>query len=361
MNGVEGQTINATQGERFLDPITHTLSGAVAARALAPRSPGPTQFSHRERVLLGGLAALFPDIDGLIALFADPLVYLSLHRGITHSLVMLPVWATLLGWLAARFWPRGRGQRDWRDAALIIAIGIGIHILGDLITDWGTQLFAPLSSTPLAFPVTFILNPWISLLLLIGTCFAWRSTSRRGARVCLSLVTALVLIQSALYLHAREHAQANAEAMGLSANRVHGQPGPLSPLQWRLIIETETGYWEAYLGFFSRSTQRTFAHNNTIVRHWSLYRPPDALQWHRIDRFGATEQHAFARTAWQRPELRRYRDFTVLPYLWGISELEAGRCAIFADLRLRIEGGSPPPYRYGMCQGADGDWARIQL
>lgn len=344
-----------------MDPITHALSGAVAAHAFAPRRPGPRQFTHRERVLLGGLAGLFPDIDWFINLFADQLVYLNLHRGVTHSLVMLPVWALGLGWLTARFWPRRRGERAWQDAALIVAIGIGIHILGDLITDFGTQLFAPLSSAPLAFPATFILNPWISLLLVAGTYLAWRSTSRRGARVCLSLVTALVLAQGALYLHARDQVLRSAEDMGYVANRVHAKPAPLSPLHWRLIIETDTGYEEAYLGFWRRPGSLAPPHSNAVVRHWSMFRPPGALQWRSYERFGDAEQQAFARAAWQQPEFEQYREFAQLPYLWGIRELEAGQCAVFADLRLRTEGAGAPPFRYGMCQDADGDWTRIQL
>jgi membrane-bound metal-dependent hydrolase YbcI (DUF457 family) len=54
-------------------------------------------LSTRERLLLGGAAAAFPDID-FIGFLVDPLRFLAhWHQGPTHSLILLPLWAALLG------------------------------------------------------------------------------------------------------------------------------------------------------------------------------------------------------------------------------------------------------------------------
>jgi inner membrane protein len=71
-----------------MDPFTHAISGAVANRAQGPVQPAQARFSLAERSWLGGALALFPDIDYVLVLLADPLTYLNLHRGITHSVIM---------------------------------------------------------------------------------------------------------------------------------------------------------------------------------------------------------------------------------------------------------------------------------
>jgi len=129
-----------------MDTLTHAISGAVAGRALPDRrgAPGP---GLRERTWAGFVAAAFPDID-IVLRFLDPLVYLNLHRGVTHSLLLLPVWAWLLALVFARVAPWfGGGRYGWRAWYLVSAVALLIHIIGDLITSYGTQLLAPCPAT----------------------------------------------------------------------------------------------------------------------------------------------------------------------------------------------------------------------
>jgi inner membrane protein len=78
-----------------MDTLTHALSGALLARATAPATPKPSTLTLGERTVVGFLAASFPDIDWII-LPLSPLMFLNVHRGVTHSLLMLPVWAVIL-------------------------------------------------------------------------------------------------------------------------------------------------------------------------------------------------------------------------------------------------------------------------
>ena len=84
--------------------MTHALSGALIARVAAPTSDKVVKT--RDCVLLGTLAAAFPDSDVVLSALS-PLAYLYHHRGVTHSFVMLPLWALLLAWL----WSRLRRNR----------------------------------------------------------------------------------------------------------------------------------------------------------------------------------------------------------------------------------------------------------
>ena len=95
-----------------MDPLTHALAGAALARASAPAQAREDRLSVRARVVAGTVAAVFPDVDGLLT-YVSPMAYLDQHRGLTHSVLLLPLWAFLLSWLFARIARDGRGWRPW--------------------------------------------------------------------------------------------------------------------------------------------------------------------------------------------------------------------------------------------------------
>ncbi|MEK6550290.1 MAG: metal-dependent hydrolase [Pseudomonadota bacterium] len=74
-----------------MDTLTHALSGALAARAAEPGEAGGKLLPRRARLWLGFWAAAFPDSDFIVR-FLDPFIYITTHRGVTHSVVMLPLW-----------------------------------------------------------------------------------------------------------------------------------------------------------------------------------------------------------------------------------------------------------------------------
>ena len=88
-----------------MDTLTHSLIGALSIRAGLPHTSVDTQPSRRQLVMMGAIAAIFPDID-YASMPVDTLSFIAdWHRGPTHSFVMVPLWALLLGWLAARIGP----------------------------------------------------------------------------------------------------------------------------------------------------------------------------------------------------------------------------------------------------------------
>jgi inner membrane protein len=125
-----------------MDTLTHALSGALLARATAVQ-PAPHALPLDRRVVVGFFAAAIPDLD-IVVSWISPLAYLYHHRGLTHSLLMLPLWALALARLCALLWRR---DRSWRAYFGVIALGLGSHIAGDWITSFGTMVLAPFSDT----------------------------------------------------------------------------------------------------------------------------------------------------------------------------------------------------------------------
>jgi membrane-bound metal-dependent hydrolase YbcI (DUF457 family) len=97
--------------------------------------------------------------------FIDPLTYLALHRGITHSIVLLPMWAVGLAFF---FMLIARRRYSLQPFAGVCALGIAVHIISDVITSFDTMLFAPFSIWRAQLPTTFIIDPYFTSILVAG-------------------------------------------------------------------------------------------------------------------------------------------------------------------------------------------------
>jgi len=174
-----------------MDTITHGIVGALIGKAFFSSDPGPAAPSWREppsnpgrvAVISATLGAIFPDID----VFAGPLAHNSLalitwHRNITHSLVVLPLWAIVLAlltrWLAARIrWPAP-------STSILIGIyaaGLASHIFLDLLTSFGTMVWSPLNYSRPAWDWVFIIDLTLTSLALAPQLAAWAFRRPDGA------------------------------------------------------------------------------------------------------------------------------------------------------------------------------------
>lgn len=332
-----------------MDTLTHALSGALAARATAPGTGAA--LTVRQRVVLGFAAAVFPDTDVMFRLL-DTLTYLNLHRGVTHSLVMLPLWAALLGWLVGRWrgWP-------WRECAMVSALGIGIHIAGDVINAYGTKVLAPLSDRRLSWPVTFIIDPWFTGIIaaaLAGAWF-WRARGRRVARAGLLVLAGYVGAQGILHHQAVSLARAEAARQGWQARALHALPQPLSPFNWKLVVDEGERYRLANVNLVRRRPKPVPPGAGFLVRLDAGYRPPRALRWETRARYGDGDTAPRVRALWSASALAPFRRFAMFPALDGIHRTGGGECVWFVDLRFVIDG-RRPPFRFGLCRDPGGPW-----
>src|SRR4249920_939268 len=129
----------------FMDTITHGIAGALIGKALfRGEDLVASKPMNRARIITWSLmlGAIFPDSDMLREwLSSNPLLILTWHRSVTHSLVCLPIFSLLLAALM-RWIARWRKWDAPSFAALvgIYAIGILSHILLDLVTSFGTMI-----------------------------------------------------------------------------------------------------------------------------------------------------------------------------------------------------------------------------
>jgi inner membrane protein len=338
-----------------VDTLTHALSGALVARASA-RPDAPPRSVPR-RVAAGFLAAAFPDLDFVIA-FLGPVQYLLNHRGVTHSLLMLPLWALAVSWLLAKLL---REPGGWRAFYGISALAIGAHIAGDVITSFGTMILAPVSDWRTGIGTTFIIDLWFSGIILAGLAgsLAWRRTRVPALAASVALV-GYVGLQGVLKWQAIEFGERYAAAQGLAGATVSAQARPVSPFNWTVFVADDLRYRTAHINLV-RSAPRVAAPDaGLIARLDAAYLPLDAARWEMRSRYGDTpEVRALAREAWESPGLAFFRWFAEAPAFDGVTE--GSTCVWFVDLRFLTLGRETLPFRYGACRDAPGGaWRAYQ-
>ena len=150
-----------------MDSLSQIVLGGALAAAIAPSG-------HRRAALLAGAAlGTLPDLDGLpLALLSDdPVVRMTWHRSVSHSLFVLP----LVAW-AIWAWFRRRGGRVaespvrwfWAIQAALVT-----HPVLDAFTVYGTQLWWPIPVPPTMWASVFIIDPLYTVWLLLACAVAW--------------------------------------------------------------------------------------------------------------------------------------------------------------------------------------------
>lgn len=337
-----------------MDTLTHALSGALVARATAGMAPAAGMLPLRQRMTVAFVAGAFPDCDFALRLI-DTLTYLNLHRGITHSLVMLPLWTLALSWLFSRLF---RGGRPWRVYCEPVALGMLAHIAGDVITAYGTMILMPLSERQLQFALAYIIDPWFTGIIAAGlACSVFSSRGRAVAAAFLALLATYVGLQAFLQQQAVNAGRAHAGARGWAQASVAVLPQPFSPFNWKIIVAHGDGYEEANVNLIRRRAREDPGPAAWLLQRMAAgYHPPGEALWQKHWRFGeSAAESELAREAWNSPALVKFRRFAAFPALDGIDLGPQETCVWFADLRFTLPG-APTSFRYGACRHGAGPW-----
>ena len=332
-----------------MDTLTHALSGALLARATAGIEK-PALPTGR-RVAIGALVAAFPDLD-VVTSWISPLSYLYNHRGVTHSLVMLPLWTILLAWIFALIWRKGPG---WKTYAPVVALSLAAHIAGDWITTFGTMIFAPLSDYRHGIGTTFIIDLWFSGIIITGLLLSllWRR-SRVPAVAGLAVLVGYVVLQSLLLQRAVDFGESYARAEGIAQARVTAMPRPVSPFNWMVVIEDDKSYRYSQINLIRKTVLQAGDDAGFIARLDAVYRPLDQAIWESDVRYGRGSQGNVVRAVFEHPEFEFFRWFSAYPALHRIDSEAASLCIWFKDLRFLTPGRDGFPFIYGRCSDGAG-------
>lgn len=153
-----------------MDTLTHVALG-IGLGGLAyidPHVAGSAEVASA--VMACTIAAQqAPDADLVLRLFGNA-VYTREHRGTSHSLPMLPIWALLVSGIVHLFFP----DTPFWTLALWSFIGVVVHVASDIFNSYGTKALWPLSNRWIRLHVISIFDPFLfamhalAILLWLG-------------------------------------------------------------------------------------------------------------------------------------------------------------------------------------------------
>lgn len=235
-----------------MDSITQAVLGASVQGALLGRWQG------RKALLYGAMLGTLPDLDVVLD-FGDAVADMTYHRGFSHSLLVLSLLSVLMAWMLRRFRPHPgySGRRLWLSIWLVLTT----HVLLDAFTTYGTQLFWPLTTPPVAISSIFIIDPLYTLPLLLAVIggLAIGLQKRAGVRlqhVALALGSLYLLSTLAGKQMADQRLEQALVEMDIQPQATFSSPTPFNTLLWRVIAVDGDDYYEGLVSWFDAHPPR---------------------------------------------------------------------------------------------------------
>lgn len=251
-----------------MDSLTHLALGAAVGLAALGRRTAPWKAA-----LWGAVCNTLPDLDVFLH-HADPVRDMTFHRAESHALFWLTLLAPMLGVLGAKLF----GERErWRRWVLATWLALVTHPLLDLMTVYGTQLGLPFTDRPFAVGSVFIIDPLVTLPLLVGVCVALavRPSGRRWNAAGLLLSNLYLAWGFGVQQHVERLCEASLRAQGIVFDRVLVTPTAFNTVLWRVVVMTPDSYREGYHSLFDtapitwRRFDRGAEHRPALAGNWA--------------------------------------------------------------------------------------------
>ena len=313
-----------------MDPLTHTITGWLVARAGLERAA-----PYATPTLL--VAANIPAVD-IVQALGGGTFYLAHYRTWSHSLIGAAVLGAAVGlafWKLATRLRQGSGGQGVAPSRLMALgiVGAMTHLLLDWMTAGGAQLLWPFHGARYALDWFPQMDLWLFVALVLGVALPGLfrliteeigARSTRGGMLAgawLALAALMVLAAGRGVLHSEAAAKLEARLYkGRTPLRLGAFPTPLNPFGWIGVVETEGTHELVNVTLLGRGDET----------EETLYKPAGSPAADRA--LDTDEAHAFLGWA-------RFPAATMTPRVdhgWGV-ELRDLRGGGDSPVTLRIE------------------------
>jgi inner membrane protein len=148
-------------GGDVVDTVTHTLFGFGLYHAA--KKEGIAKKEKYALLFTSLVGSQIPDIDIISQLWDQEGMYQMWHRGITHSILLVPVWALIIYWLVRVFF-----KEKHHNYFFMAMLAVAIHNSSDVLNAWGTGYFEPVSNMRLTLGTIPIIDFVIWTIFLIA-------------------------------------------------------------------------------------------------------------------------------------------------------------------------------------------------
>lgn len=233
-----------------MDSLTQLTFGAACGEAVLGKKVG------RKALVWGAVLGTLPDLDAFIPL-GGPVNDFVYHRGFSHSLILLALLSPMIAWLIANVHPDTK--RYYCRWVLLSFLVLEASVLLDLLTIYGTQIFWPFDTTPMAVPILFIIDPLFTLPILSGVLMALvlKKHSTLGHRLnMVGLVLSLAYLARAFGAgeFVERRVTEKLARQEVSYSQFISSPAPFNTLLWRVVGIDKDRYFETYFSLFDGKT-----------------------------------------------------------------------------------------------------------
>ncbi|MFK8102323.1 MAG: metal-dependent hydrolase [Saprospiraceae bacterium] len=232
-----------------MDSLTQGLLGAATFAVVKDKEIG------KKSLLIGAIAGTIPDLDVFLAPFFNNVEFLTVHRSVSHSIILAILLSLLLGAIFHRIYKKKQSQSKWMFAFFL---AIMTHSILDWCTTYGTKLFSPFSSHLFSTNNIHVFEPIYTLILLTGVIIL---SVKNQPKIGRQKIINLTLLLSTLYLTwtfiskgiANNHFVNELEKQHIEYEKLIVSPTPLNTILWHGIVKTSNGY---YFGTYSLFDKR---------------------------------------------------------------------------------------------------------
>lgn len=222
-----------------MDSITQATLGAAIGEAVLGKKIGA------KGALLGAMIATIPDLDVVFYLFYDKLDMLSIHRGYSHS--FLVVFAMAFGITALlkkmKKYETITAIRLW----IFVWLALFTHLILDVFTTYGTQVFLPFSDARAGLDSINVVDPTYTIPLLLGVLAAiwFRGKDLKINYNTLGLVVSTTYLISTLGIksYADRIFQKELASQNIAYNSMISLPVGFGGLNWYVVAKNEQGLY----------------------------------------------------------------------------------------------------------------------
>jgi len=318
-----------------MDSITHTLTGAVIARAIDDEKIG------NWKTIAGLAMGFFPDTDFILGLF-NRQFYLEYHRDLTHSLLLIPFYALFFSWVFVKISKR---NHFWSFYKICLPVLIS-HVLLDLLTSYGTMIFSPFFDHRFAWDLIFIIDLVFSGIIILPLLISF-FFKRKAQWICRgSIIGLTIYILFCWFQHnqAIELTKVFAKNLNEKVVQVASLPQPASPFRWANYIETEDKVYQGFVDLLkeessssaSREAERKFNYL-LLFRRWgnlnNLYWPPEQVQYKPWEKF---QDSPWVKKALTTDGVKFYYWFARFPVVSSVNSKDGRHRVEFVDIRFLV-------------------------
>ena len=261
-----------------MDSLTQLTFGAACGEAVLGKKIG------KKALLWGAILGTLPDLDVFIPL-GGPVNDFVYHRGFSHSLILLTLMSPLIAWLITKAHPDTK--RYYRRWILLSFLVLEASVLLDLLTIYGTQIFWPFDTTPMAVPVLFIIDPLFTLPILSGVLAALmlrRHPSLGHQLNTIGLFLSLAYLTWAICAgeYVERRVKEKLARQEVSYSQFISSPAPFTTLLWRVVGIEKDRYFQTYYSLFDGNTPlfvEFYPRNLALMSGMEEHPPIVKLKW----------------------------------------------------------------------------------